>query len=115
MTAEPGSALDEQRLFFKCTARLQRPSGSEATQLMGLAPTGPEYSLQAGETPSVLFVLVIRSADLQEQRSGTRRTSVAQEHLDVVLRIHRIETAAPPVGDTERGARDTFVITRVAP
>jgi hypothetical protein len=72
----------------------------------------------AGENESIqdriFFVLVVRSADLQEQRSGTRRTSVAEEHLNVVLRVHRIETAAPPIGDTERGARDTFVIARVA-
>src|SRR5450755_3243359 len=53
----------------------------------------------------VFFVLVVRSADLQEQRSGTRRTSVAEEHLNVALRVRRIETAAPPIGGTERGAR----------
>src|SRR5664279_5397573 len=49
----------------------------------------------------IFFVLVVRSTDLQEQRLGTRRTSVAEEHLNVVLRVHRIETAAPPIGDTE--------------
>ena len=54
--------------------------------------------------------LVVRSADLQKQRSGTCRTSVAEEHLDVVFRVHHIETAAPPIGDTERAARDTFVM-----
>jgi hypothetical protein len=46
--AEPGSALDEQQLLLLCTARLQRPSGSEA---MRLALYRSEYSLPAGETP----------------------------------------------------------------
>ena len=62
----------------------------------------------------IFFILVVRSADLQEQRSGTRRTSVAEEHLNIIIRVYRIETATPPIADTERGARDTFVIARVA-